>query len=164
METFRKNIQESLKKKRPNLTASSLKTYVSILANISKKLDPKNEDIDIFDKHEEILETRNPILLKKCFASFQKSKNSFLNGRKKNSQFFLSPDEKGSSFECFFGKIFATHCCLQFAFNDFQPEQESQKRENLRFKIKPNHLSEFYFSFSLPTNKNETKKFLKKVF
>ena len=56
MEYFRDIIRKTLKEKRPNLTDSSLKTYVSILASISKKLDPKNDDIDIFDKHEEILD------------------------------------------------------------------------------------------------------------
>ena len=53
---FRENIKEVLKDKRPNLTESSLKTYVSILANISKKLDPENTNISIFNNHEPILE------------------------------------------------------------------------------------------------------------
>ena len=53
---FRENIKEVLKNKRPNLTESSLKTYVSILATISKKLDPNNTNISIFENHEPILE------------------------------------------------------------------------------------------------------------
>ena len=55
-ENFRQKIIEVLQKKRPNLTTSSLKTYSSILYNISKKLDPQNTDISIFEKHEPILE------------------------------------------------------------------------------------------------------------
>ena len=83
---------------------------------------------------------------------------------KKIFAIFFVARRKRFNVRLFFCKIFATHCCLKFAFNDFQPEQESQKRENLRFKIKPNHLSGFYFSFSLAKNKNETKKFWKKCF
>ena len=54
--TFRENIENQIKEKRPNLSASSLKTYVSILFNLHKKLNPDNDDINFFDKDEEILE------------------------------------------------------------------------------------------------------------
>ena len=36
MEDFRQLISDALKQKRPNLSATSLKTYVSILYNVSK--------------------------------------------------------------------------------------------------------------------------------
>ena len=54
--TFREEIEHDLKEKRPNLSASSLKTYVSILFNLHKKLDPEGEDMKIFDDDEKILE------------------------------------------------------------------------------------------------------------
>ena len=37
--TFRENIESELKERRPNLSASSLKTYVSILFNLKKIID-----------------------------------------------------------------------------------------------------------------------------
>ena len=55
MENFRDIIKENLKRKRPNLTDSSLKTYVSILFNINKKLNPENNEMLFFDNHEDIL-------------------------------------------------------------------------------------------------------------
>jgi hypothetical protein len=55
MTTFRHNIETEILKKRPNLTASSVKTYVSILFNINKKLNPENTDMSFFDNHDEIL-------------------------------------------------------------------------------------------------------------
>jgi hypothetical protein len=54
--TFRENIEHQIKEKRPNLSASSLKTYVSILFNLHKKLNPEDEDIKWFDEDEKILE------------------------------------------------------------------------------------------------------------
>ena len=42
METnFRDVLKTEILKKRPNLTASSVKTYVSILFNINKKTEPQ---------------------------------------------------------------------------------------------------------------------------
>ena len=56
METnFRDVLKTEILKKRPNLTASSVKTYVSILFNIDKKLNPENTDISFFDDHDKIL-------------------------------------------------------------------------------------------------------------
>ena len=57
METnnFRDIIKENIKRQRPKLTDSSLKTYVSILFNINKKLNPENTEMSFFDNHEEIL-------------------------------------------------------------------------------------------------------------
>ena len=54
--TFREIIEHEIKEKRPSLSASSLKTYVSILFNLHKKIDPEGEDMKIFDEHEKILE------------------------------------------------------------------------------------------------------------
>jgi integrase len=45
-----------LKEKRPNLNPSSLKTYVSILFNLNKKLNPDNETLDWFNEDVQILE------------------------------------------------------------------------------------------------------------
>ena len=65
METknFRDIIKENIKRQRPKLTDSSLKTYVSILFNINKKLNPENTKMSFFDNHEEILK-----LLSKIFG------------------------------------------------------------------------------------------------
>ena len=46
--SFREEIANQIKAKRPNLSASSLKTYVSILFNLHKKLDPDNNDLKFF--------------------------------------------------------------------------------------------------------------------
>lgn len=56
MNGFRQQIETVLKQKRPNLSPGSLKTYVSILSNISKKIDPTNTSLDIFEKTEPILD------------------------------------------------------------------------------------------------------------
>ena len=52
---FRDILKTEILKKRPNLSPSSVKTYVSILFNINKKNNPENTDIDFFNNHEEIL-------------------------------------------------------------------------------------------------------------
>ena len=57
MTEFRRNIDEKIRHNRPNLSASSLKTYVSILSNLHKNLKADGADIDWFDKEEnEIME------------------------------------------------------------------------------------------------------------
>ena len=56
MSNFRENIETELKEKRPNLNPSSLKTYVSILFNLNKKLNPDNETLDWFNEDVQILE------------------------------------------------------------------------------------------------------------
>ena len=61
MSNFKKEIEESLKQRRPNLTPSSLKTYVSILFNISKKIDPENTELSFFEKHEPIMDLLEPL-------------------------------------------------------------------------------------------------------
>ena len=54
---FRELIKNEIKKNRPKLTDSSVKTYISILANLHKKMDSKDDTITYFDKdHKEILE------------------------------------------------------------------------------------------------------------
>ena len=56
METnFRDVLKTEILKKRPNLSPSSVKTYVSILFNINKKMNPENTDIDFYNNHDEIL-------------------------------------------------------------------------------------------------------------
>jgi hypothetical protein len=55
--TFREKIEEEIKKQRPNLNPSSVKTYTSILFNLHKKLEPENEDIKFFDDDDKILQT-----------------------------------------------------------------------------------------------------------
>ena len=59
---FRKNVESDISKKRPNLNPSSVKTYVSILFNISKKINPDNTELSFFE---------NPAPLKEV----QKQKN-----------------------------------------------------------------------------------------
>ena len=54
--TFREEIEQVIKHKRPNLNASSIKTYVSILFNLKKKLHPDGDDIKWFDESKSILE------------------------------------------------------------------------------------------------------------
>ena len=53
--SFREIIENELKIKRPNLSASSLKTYVSILYNLRKKLDGE-ENLKFFEEDERILD------------------------------------------------------------------------------------------------------------
>ena len=53
--SFRDDIAEKIKEKRPNLSASSLKTYVSILYNLKKKLDGE-DNLKFFDEDERILD------------------------------------------------------------------------------------------------------------
>ena len=53
--SFRDEISEKLKEKRPNLSASSLKTYVSILYNLKKKLDGE-DSLNFFEEDEQILD------------------------------------------------------------------------------------------------------------
>ena len=55
MENFRDTIKSKILEKRPNLSPSSVKTYVSILFNINKKVNPENTDMSFFDNHDEIL-------------------------------------------------------------------------------------------------------------
>jgi hypothetical protein len=54
--TFREKIGEEIKQKRPNLNPSSLKTYISILFNLHKKLGDNDESIEWFDDDKKILE------------------------------------------------------------------------------------------------------------
>lgn len=53
--TFRENITEHIKKNRPKLNESSVKTYTSILFNINKQLNPDNDDLKIFNDDDRIL-------------------------------------------------------------------------------------------------------------
>ena len=66
-------LQNKLKEDRPNLSDSSLRTYVSILTNLNKKLNGKNT-IDWFKKeHNQIfdyLEEKNDQTKKITLSSF----------------------------------------------------------------------------------------------
>ena len=53
--SFRDEIAGKLKEQRPNLSTSSLKTYVSILYNLKKKLDGE-DNLKFFDEDEQILD------------------------------------------------------------------------------------------------------------
>ena len=68
MNDFKRLIEETLKQKRPNLSTGSLKTYVSILFNISKKIDPENTELSFFENTESIME-----LLKEKIPSSRKT-------------------------------------------------------------------------------------------
>lgn len=55
MTTLKDELLEVFKKKRPNLSQSSLKTYMSILNSLYKKLEGTN-GIDFFDNHDKIID------------------------------------------------------------------------------------------------------------
>ena len=55
--TFRENISAAVEKQRPHLNPSSVKTYTSILFNLSKRLDPDNDDMKFFDDDAKIIES-----------------------------------------------------------------------------------------------------------
>ena len=55
--TFREKIHDAIKERRPQLSASSLKTYVSILFNLHKKLEPDGDDLKFFGEDHKILES-----------------------------------------------------------------------------------------------------------
>ena len=52
--TFREIIQKQVESKRPNLSPTSVKTYVSILFNLQKKLEPDEESLKIFDNDKKV--------------------------------------------------------------------------------------------------------------
>ena len=54
--TFRQKLEEEIKKQRPHLNPSSVKTYTSILFNLHKKLEPENDDMKFFDDDKKILD------------------------------------------------------------------------------------------------------------
>jgi hypothetical protein len=57
MSNFKANISSKIQENRPKLSISSLRTYVSILSNISKKISPENDSVDWFsDKWQLIMD------------------------------------------------------------------------------------------------------------
>ena len=54
--SFKDQIKETIMKNRPKLSASSVKTYISILTNIYKAMHGSTEDITFFDNDKEVLE------------------------------------------------------------------------------------------------------------
>jgi hypothetical protein len=55
MSNFKTNISSKIQTNRPKLSVSSLKTYVSILFNISKKINPENDSVDWFSDRWELI-------------------------------------------------------------------------------------------------------------
>ena len=54
--SLKEQISQTIKTNRPKLSASSVKTYVSILTNIFKAMHGTGEDIKFFDNDKDILE------------------------------------------------------------------------------------------------------------
>ena len=54
--SFKDQIKETIMKNRPKLSASSVKTYISILTNIYKGMHGSSEDITFFGNDKEVLE------------------------------------------------------------------------------------------------------------
>lgn len=69
--TFREIIQKEVEAKRPNLSPTSVKTYVSILFNLHKKLEPDEESLKIFDNDKKVLDFLNskPAVTRKTILS-----------------------------------------------------------------------------------------------
>lgn len=55
MDKLKDEIREKLKENRPNLSVSSIKTYLSILSSLYKKIDGKDNLVFFSEKHEDIL-------------------------------------------------------------------------------------------------------------
>ena len=56
MSAFRKHIEEKIKERASHLGESSVKTYVSMLFNLHKKINPDREDLQWFDETDLILD------------------------------------------------------------------------------------------------------------
>jgi len=56
MSSFKDQIKEKITKNRPKLSASSVKTYISILTNIYKAMKGTGDNITFFDNDKEVLE------------------------------------------------------------------------------------------------------------
>ena len=54
--SFKDQIKETIMKNRPKLSASSVKTYISILTNIHKSMKGTGDNITFFDNDKEVLE------------------------------------------------------------------------------------------------------------
>ena len=69
--TFREIIQKEVETKRPNLSPTSVKTYVSILFNLHRKLEPNEESLKIFDNDKKVLDFLNskPAVTRKTILS-----------------------------------------------------------------------------------------------
>ena len=52
MSTFKSKISAKIQLNRPKLSTSSLRTYISVLFNISKQLNPENDSIDWFNDND----------------------------------------------------------------------------------------------------------------
>ena len=69
--TVREIIQKEVEAKRPSLSPTSVKTYVSILFNLHKKLEPDEESLKIFDNDKKVLDVLNskPAVTRKTILS-----------------------------------------------------------------------------------------------
>ena len=84
--TFRETLEEEIKKQRPHLNPSSVKTYTSILFNLHKKLDSDNDDMKFFDDDKKILDnlkekspqTRKTVLAALFILTNNKSYNELM--------------------------------------------------------------------------------------
>jgi hypothetical protein len=70
MTTFRETIADTIKRRRPQLATSSIKTYVSMLFNLHKKLNG-DENMDWFNNDDEIIKELNdkPLATRKTLLS-----------------------------------------------------------------------------------------------
>lgn len=81
MESFRETIAQQLKTNRPNSTTQTSKTYVSLLYNLNKKMNSKNNNIDWFKEDK-------PIILKHLESLANNSRKTLL------SALFVLTNEK----------------------------------------------------------------------
>jgi hypothetical protein len=71
MDNLKKSLGEKIEKNRPNIKPSSIKTYISCLSNLVKKMDGKL-DIDFFNNTKEILkylEEKTSVQRKTCLSA-----------------------------------------------------------------------------------------------
>jgi hypothetical protein len=71
MDNLKKSLEEKIVKNRPNIKPSSIKTYISCLSNLVKKMDGKL-DIDFFNNSKDILkylEEKTSVQRKTCLSA-----------------------------------------------------------------------------------------------
>ena len=127
--SFREVIADKIKHNRPSLTDSSLKTYVSIVFNLHKKLDPENEALSWFDDDVAILDflkdkppssrkttlaalyvltgksEYNKVMLEDCKHTNDKYKEQ--TKTKKQEEAWMSVDEIKEIYDTYFDKVTA---------------------------------------------------------
>jgi hypothetical protein len=71
MDELKKTLEEKIKLNRPNIKASSIKTYISCLSNLHKKMNG-NHELDFFNNSIDILkhlEDKTPVQRKTCLSA-----------------------------------------------------------------------------------------------